>query len=129
MAETSNVPAPARAADATVGEAVLNQVRGDSHTAALPVGVDVYDRIVFVHGAVPNLDRAGAPPSVVKAMRPVSARNSAVAPELASVGKRRRLNTDAYTTRRCWAAVRMIVRAHRAIREREPDSLMVRCSN
>lgn len=36
-------------------EAVIQELRRDSRTAELPVDVDVFDRIVFVQGAVPTI--------------------------------------------------------------------------
>jgi osmotically-inducible protein OsmY len=53
----SNAAAPPRAAstDATISQAVVELLQRDGHTAALPIGVNVFDRIVFVHGNVPSV--------------------------------------------------------------------------
>ena len=56
MATTSSTPAQAPATtDAVISQAVLQQLQRDDHTANLPIAVDVFDRIVFVHGKVPNV--------------------------------------------------------------------------
>jgi osmotically-inducible protein OsmY len=50
-------PAPPRTAstDTTISQAVVELLQRDGQTGALPIGVNVFDRIVFVHGNVPSV--------------------------------------------------------------------------
>jgi osmotically-inducible protein OsmY len=54
MATTEIGPGSTGSTDAAVHEAVLEQLQSDEQTASLPIGIDVFDRIVFVHGVVPD---------------------------------------------------------------------------
>jgi osmotically-inducible protein OsmY len=44
----------ASGADTRVGQAVRACLRADCQTATLPIDIDVYNRIVFVHSVVPD---------------------------------------------------------------------------
>lgn len=69
---TGSALAAGTATDARLREAVLEELRGNGRTASPPIYIDVLNRIVFVHGAIPSQRRFGEIEAVVEEVSDVA---------------------------------------------------------